>query len=230
MRRTGARKAAGFDAVPRFRRKGGVFSRHPLGSAAYGGRFRSRVLFPRDEVPQARSQSLQTLGRPRSPSRHPQDRRLHDGEARRDPRGDHGPRAARRERHHAQAARAHRGACRRERRASPQGAVRRRGGRVRRYLPRGRARQDAAPERRGHRPEPPVRLAARQRLAGQVRVQPQRADAARDGHGAVPHQGDGGHAQRRPRHGHPHAKVTGKGQRYFVDKFVDDEGRLFPCA
>ena len=25
-------------------------------------------------------------------------------------------------------------------------------------------------------------------------------------------------------------KVTGKGQRYFVDKFVDDEGRLFPCA
>lgn len=25
-------------------------------------------------------------------------------------------------------------------------------------------------------------------------------------------------------------KVTGKGQRFFVDKFVDDEGRLFPCA
>lgn len=25
-------------------------------------------------------------------------------------------------------------------------------------------------------------------------------------------------------------KVTGKGQRYFVGKFVDDEGRLFPCA
>lgn len=25
-------------------------------------------------------------------------------------------------------------------------------------------------------------------------------------------------------------KVTGKGQRYFVDKFIEDEGRLFPCA
>lgn len=26
------------------------------------------------------------------------------------------------------------------------------------------------------------------------------------------------------------SKVTGKGQRYFVDKFIEDEGRLFPCA
>ena len=102
---------------------------------------------------------------------------------------------------------AHRGTFRRERGAPPQGAVRRRGGASGGHLPRGRdhakmLRQNGV-DIGQNRYSAGCAATAGWADPGANRITPtQRAMDM----GAVPHQRGGGHAQRRPRHGHPHAQ------------------------